>query len=105
MTGIQHYDEQIEALDKQIARLALLCGADLSRNEVVIALIKGNYATCNAHVGDPKYREELRALLMMKYKIEASCVDAIGAEHCAQLIAEQDDKLRRAGFPPQSLAD
>lgn len=104
MSGLEHYDEEIEALDKRIGRLALLCGADLSRHEVVIGLIKGNTAVCE-HVQQvaPGQREELRALLMMKYRIEASCVDAIGAEQCARLIAEQDDKLRRHGFPPQSL--
>ena len=104
MSGLEHYDEEIEALDKRIGRLALLCGADLSRHEVVIGLIKGNMAVCeHAQQIAPGHREELRALLMMKYRIEASCVDAIGAEQCARLIAEQDDKLRRHGFPPQSL--
>lgn len=106
MSGLQHYDEQIEELDRRIGRLALLCGADLSRHEVVVGLIKGNAASCD-HAGSvaPEHRAELRALLMLKYRIEASCVDALGAEQCAQLIAEQDDKLRRSGFPPQTLAD
>lgn len=106
MSGLQHYDEQIEEIDRRIARLALLCGADLSRQEVVVDLIKGNAAGCD-HAGSvaPEQRAELRALLMLKYKIEASCVDALGVERCAQLIAEQNDKLRRSGFPPRTLAD
>lgn len=106
MSGLQHYDEQIEELDRRIGRLALLCGADLSQREVVVRLIKGNTATCeHAASVAPEHRAELRALLMMKYRIEMSCVDSLGAEHCAKLIAEQDDKLRRSGFPPQALTD
>jgi hypothetical protein len=41
---------------------------------------------------------------MMKYQIEVNCIDTIGAAECAQLIAEQDERLRRSGFPPRSIA-
>lgn len=100
-----HYDGEIHALDTRIGRLAMLCGADLSRREVIIGLIKGNFSVCtHTETAPADSLKELRALLMMKYKIEASCVDAIGANDCARLIAEQDEKLRRSGFPPQALA-
>lgn len=106
MSGLQHYDEQIEALDTRIGRLALLCGADLSRRDVIVHLIKGQFGDCDHAAGIAnEHRQELRALLMMKYNIELSCIDAIGAEQCAQLIAAHDDKLRRRGFPPQALSD
>jgi hypothetical protein len=103
--SIHNYDEQIGAVEARIGRLALLCGADLSRPEVVIGLIKGNFAVCGRDVGvDPVHRDELRALLMLKYDIKASCVDSIGTADCARLMAEQDEKLRRRGFPPQAIA-
>ena len=106
MSGLQHYDEQIEELDRRIGRLALLCGADLSRRDVVVGLIRGQFEQCeHADALAAPHRAELRALLMLKYKIEVSCIGDLGAEHCAQLIAEQDEKLRRRGFPPQTLAD
>lgn len=105
MSESQHYDSQIHALDERIGRLALLCGADLSRPEVVVGLIKGNFSVCS-HRDDvaQQHREEIRALLMMKYRIEVSCINAIGATDCAKLISEQDERLRRGGFPPQSIA-
>lgn len=104
MSGLQNYDSEIHALEQRIGRLALLCGADLSHPEVVIGLIKGNFSGClRRDTVAPQHRDELRALLMMKYKIEVSCIDAIGAAECAQLIAEQDERLRRRGFPPQSI--
>jgi hypothetical protein len=40
---------------------------------------------------------------MMRYYIEISCIDAIGVEDCARLIVEQDEQLRRSGFPRESL--
>lgn len=105
MTGIEHYDNQIHALDERIGRLALLCGADISCSEVVVGLIKGDFNACSLRNSVPQeHREELRALLMLKYRIEVSCIDSIGAAECAQLIAEQDERLRRRGFPPQSIA-
>lgn len=103
--SIHNYDEQIGAVEARIGRLALLCGADLSRPEVVIGLIKGNFAVCGHEANvDPAHRDELRALLMLKYDIKASCVDSIGTADCARLMAEQDEKLRQRGFPPQTIA-
>lgn len=103
MSGLEHYDREIYELDERIGRLALLCGADLSRPDVVVALIKGRFEVCTRDEAVSKARRvELRALLMLKYKIEADCVDALGAAHCARLIAEQDARLRLRGFPPRS---
>ncbi|HEX2493752.1 MAG TPA: hypothetical protein VHK24_08245 [Steroidobacter sp.] len=104
MSKLQHFEDNIHALDERIGRLALICGADLTKSETVVYLIKGHFETCTR--GDAisaQHRDELRALLMMKYKIEMSCIDAIGAEDCARLIFEQDERLRRSGFPPESL--
>ncbi|OFZ73237.1 MAG: hypothetical protein A2W04_00495 [Betaproteobacteria bacterium RBG_16_64_9] len=47
---------------------------------VVVGLIKGRFEVCTRSDALSKARrEELRALLMLKYKVEASCVDALGA--------------------------
>lgn len=106
MTGLEHFDQEIYALDQRIGQLALVCQVDVSRPEVVVGLIKRHYELC-AHGAemDPHRRDELRALLMLKYQIEASCIDALGTDDCRRLIVAQDEKLRRRGFPPQALAD
>ncbi len=105
MSGLHNYDGEIHALEERIGRLALLCGADLSHPEIVIGLIKGNFDVCSHREAvAPEHLNELRALLMMKYQIEVNCIDTIGAAECAQLIAEQDERLRRSGFPPRSIA-
>ncbi len=100
MSGFEHYDEELAALDKRIGRLALLCRADLSDQSVIIHLIKGQFDACpDPHAIDAAHLQELRALLMMKYKIETSCVDALGAEQCAKIIRDQDQCMQRLGFP------
>ena len=104
MSDLEHFDTEIHALDQRIARLALACGADLSKPETVLDLIKGNFETCmRADAVAARHRDELRSLLMMRYHIEISCIDAIGVEDCARLIVEQDEQLRRSGFPRESL--
>ena len=106
MSELEHYDREIYELDERIGRLALICGADLSLSTVVAALIKGHFDNC-AHKNDLSKAklEEIRGLLMLKYKIEASCVDDLGVEHFDQIVAEQDMRLRNRGFPSKVLAD
>lgn len=105
MSELEHFDREIYALDERIARLSLICGVDLSRTETVAGLIKGHFETCaHANYVSAHHRDELRALLMMKYKIESSCIDTLGVEDCVRLVSEQSDRLRRSGFPPESLS-
>ncbi len=103
MSELGHFDREIYELDERIGRLALLCGADLSRPEVVLRLIKGQFEDCSRPEAlTPLRREELRGLLLLKYKIEASCLEAVGPVECARIIAEQEALLRQRSFPPQS---
>jgi hypothetical protein len=106
MSELEHYDREISELDERVGRLALICGADISRSAVVAALIKGQFDVC-AHKNDLSKSKlmELRGLLMLKYKVEAECVDELGVEHFDHLVAEQDIRLRNRGFPPEALAD
>lgn len=106
MSNFGHFDEELQALDKRIGRLALLSGADLSQSEIVAQIIKGNFSACqNGSSTHETQLKELRALLMMKYHIEVSCIDSLGAAQCAKLIAEHDEQMRRSGFPPHTVAE
>ena len=106
MSELDHFDREIFELDERIGRLALICGADISRSAVVAALIKGQFDVC-AHKNNLSRAklEEIRGLLMLKYKVEASCVDDLGVQHFDRLVAEQDIRLSIRGFPPETLAD
>ena len=103
MSELGHYDREIYEMDERIGRLALLCGADLSRPEVVIRLIKGQFEDCSRRDAlNTRRLEEIRGLLLLKYKIEAACADSLGGAECARIVAEQDALLRQRRFPPES---
>jgi len=97
--GIEHFDSELYAIDERIGRLALACGVSLTDMPTIVALIKGNFAVCR-HGDNPK-RQELRALLMMKYGIEERCLAALGHEECLRLLESHEDRLRARGLPVQ----
>ena len=90
------YDEELLALETRIRRLALSCGVDLGRRDLVVSLIKGDFSACGS--GEHAPRQELRGLLMLKYRIEESCVADLGAGDCLRIIEEEEDRLHRKGF-------
>jgi len=103
MSDLEHYDRELYEIDERLGRLALLCGADLSRPEIVVGLIKGQFQVCTRPDAlDLARREELRALLMLKFKIAAECAETFGSEECARIIDEQDARLRQRGFTAES---
>jgi hypothetical protein len=95
--GTEHFDSELYAIDERIGRLALACGVSLADMPTIVALIKGNFTVCR-HGDNPK-RQELRALLMMKYGIEERCLAALGNNECLRLIASHEDRLRARGLP------
>ena len=106
MSELEHYDHEIYELDAHIGRLALACGADLSRAEIVVGLIQGRYEVCLQRDNLSKAKLfELRGLLMLKYKIEKAYAEEFGLADFDRLVAKQDAQLRLRGFPAQSLAD
>ena len=96
MSGLEHYDREIYALDERINRLAISCGIDIKQKDIIVSLIKGNYSVCTR--GNNPKREELRGLLMIKYDIQKHCIDSLGVNKCSQIIDEVDEKLRKRGF-------
>ncbi|MGE0384388.1 MAG: hypothetical protein AB7Q97_06615 [Gammaproteobacteria bacterium] len=101
MSELEHFDEELLALDQRIARLAALCGADLTSTDGIVALIRGDFTRCRARddLSAPR-RQELRALLMLKYRIEQACIGELGADACRRIVDDEHDRLRRAGFTP-----
>jgi hypothetical protein len=96
VSGLDHFDKELYALDKRIRRLAIACGVDVTQDGIIVSLIKGNYGVCPS--GNNPKREELRGLLMLKYNIEEHCIDSIGVDECLQIIEEVENKLRKQGF-------
>ena len=91
-----HYDQELLALDTRIRRLAIACGIDLAVRDMIVSLIKGNFAACPR--GAPPKQRELRVLLMMKYRIEESCIADLGAGDCLRIIEDEERRLHQRGF-------
>jgi len=106
MSELEHYDREIYELDERIGRLALICGADLSRSSVLVGLVKGQFDVCTHQkdLSKPKLME-LRGLLMIKHKVEEECINDFGLEYFNRLLADQDLRLSNRGFSPGTLTD
>ena len=100
MSGLEHHDRELREVDERIARLSLLVGADLSRHDVVIEILAGRFAAPERSHLHTNPVQELRALLVMKYRIEVSWIDEDGLEECARRLAELEGRLRERGLPP-----
>ena len=97
MSGFENFGEELRALEERLERLALACGVDLHNRAVVTSLIRGDFAVCER--GSFPKRDELRALLMLKYRIESRCIDDLGAGDCMRIVEQVDADLARRGFP------
>ncbi len=96
MSGLEQFDEELYAIDVRIARLAIACGVDIGRKDNIVSLIKGQFDICRR--GANIKRGELRALLMLKYRIQENCVGSMGTDQCLRLVEEEEARLRRQGF-------
>jgi len=100
MSALEHHDREMREVDERIARLSLLIGADLSRHDVIGDILAGRFAAPGGSKSHTNPVQELRALLVMKYRIELSWIDEDGLEECARRLAELEGKLRDRGLPP-----
>jgi hypothetical protein len=96
MSALEHFDDELLALEERIKRLGIACGVDLAQKNAVVSVIMGDFGACRH--GDMPKREELRALLMMKYQIQTHCIDALGAGDCLKIVEDIDARLARRGF-------
>jgi hypothetical protein len=103
MSGLEHFDRELHDLDLRIGQLARLCDADLSRADVVVALIHGNYAGHVRGSGlDRAHFEELRGLLMLRYRVEEKCLAEMDVDACIRMVDAEHARLRAAGLPTVS---
>ena len=102
MSQLGHYDDELYALDERIGRLAIACGIDISDDRVIVALIQGHFVLFR-HREQPErtsWHEQLRELLMLKYRVESNCLEYLGAEACRELLTAEHERLRRHGLTP-----
>ena len=71
MSGFEHYDEELAALDHEIRHYAAICGVDLANRYAIDACIKEHHASW----ADDKARESLNGLLVLRIKVETEMIE------------------------------
>lgn len=96
MSGLEHYREEIFAVEERIGRLAIVCRVDLEDSHQVHALRNGQVNGFGGH--DAHTMTLLRQLLNLRDIIEGHCIDDRGAEECRLIREEIEEQLRLHGF-------
>lgn len=90
-------------LDKEVARLAMLCRIKLLDPGVLDRVLKKDASVCGT--SNPKAFEKLRELLMMHYAVRDKVVDSVGQATTVQIMEKIVERLRKnfgdaLGTPP-----
>jgi hypothetical protein len=93
---IEWWSNQLAELDREIARLALLCKVRILDSGVVTRVLQKDASVCGTD--NPIAFEKLRKLLMMYFAIHEKSADALGPELLAVIEADIIQRLSKS-FP------
>ena len=106
MNTLLHAGADLDAIDLEIARLALLCDLPLLQPGVIEAIFHGNHSVCRTD--NPIAWEKLRGLLVLHYHVvnasardEGRLVAAEQVLHSATLVRQRLLRFH-AALPPDS---
>ena len=90
-------------LDKEVARLAMLCRVKLLDPGVLDRVLKKDASVCGT--SNPKAFAKLRDLLVMHYAVRDKVVDSVGQATTVQIMEKIVERLRKSfgdalGTPP-----
>lgn len=95
----QRMGRAVAELNARIARLAIGLGISLQNdNAVTQALCRTDDTRANRR--HALQRDELRGLLVLRYGIQARCVQRVGRGTTWQILCEAEVHLERDGFRP-----
>jgi len=75
---------QFEDIDREIARLAILCKVSIMREETLNRIIHDDQSVCGAN--NPIAFKKLRDLLMLHYGIRERAYETLGAAEAQAII-------------------
>lgn len=93
--GPEHNPEDLQALRRLIARLAPPCGLDLSDKSAVRRFLDGAQAPGGAAEAD----QELRAMLILLFRLETCSSEDLGFAGLRRLWQEHSETLARYRRP------
>lgn len=89
---IAWWEENIEQLDREIARLALLCQVRILDHGVIERVLRRDDSVCGT--ANPAAFAKLHDMLMFYFHIRKKSVDAVGQVQTEQIEAHVVEQLR-----------
>ena len=93
---IEWWENNLEALDREIARMAKLCRVKILEPGVIERLIKGDDTVCGTD--NPIAFRKLHELVLMHFLLRQKSADALGQQQTAAIERYVIDRLRKS-FP------
>lgn len=93
--GPSHTSADLLALRRLIAELAQQCGLDLTDKSVLRCFLDSDPTLCQAPLADAKTRQELRTMLILLFRLEASSSEDLGVEGLRRLWHQHGETLAR----------
>ena len=90
---IAWWEKNLDELDYEIARQALLCQVKVLEPGVIERVLKKDASVCGTD--NPVAFDKLHNLLLMYFKMREKLVDAVGQVQTAQIEAHIIERLRK----------
>jgi hypothetical protein len=90
-----HHSEDMQALHRLIVQLAPQCGVDLQNRQSIRRFLDDESAACRSESIDPQLCQELRAMMILRYRLEASSSEDLGVEGLRRLWRQHGEILAR----------
>lgn len=93
--GAGHSSEELLALRRLIAQFAPLCGLDLKDRAAIRHFLDGHSPLSQGESIDPQLCQELRAMLILLFRLEGSSSEDLGFEGLRRLWHQHGEILAR----------
>jgi hypothetical protein len=93
---LERCERNLEEIDREVARLALLCRARVLDPGVIERLIRGDTSACGAD--NPIALRKLRGLLMLHFRVRGASADNLGQAETAAIERLVIERLMKV-FP------
>lgn len=99
MSTFEHYNQELEAIDMEIGRLAQLCQVELLKPGVAEAVIRGDMALCSSP--NPSAFTKMRGLLVLHYHVVSEAAVHDGVEAAAEMVRQALQRVQGRLRPTQ----
>jgi hypothetical protein len=94
--GTGWWHDNLDALDREVARMAVLCRVKILEPGVIDRLIQGDDTVCGTT--NPLAFRKLHALLLMHFAVRQKSAEALGQPQAAAIEIDVIERLKKS-FP------